>query len=99
RAGTAAQTVLDLTPMVRSGGEQGLLGITFSPDGTHLYVHYSGKAAGETELDEYAVTNGTVDPATRRSLLTVAQPQVNHNGGQLAFGPDGDLYLGLGDGG
>jgi glucose/arabinose dehydrogenase len=92
-------TVLDLTRRVRAGGEQGLLGIVFSPDGTQLYAHYSGAAAGETVLDEYTVVNGRPDPSTRRQLLTVPQPQVNHNGGQLAFGPDGLLYLGLGDGG
>jgi glucose/arabinose dehydrogenase len=92
-------TVLDLTRQVRAGGEQGLLGITFSPDGTKFYAHYSGAAAGETVLDEYTVVNGRPDPSTRRLLLTVPQPQVNHNGGQLAFGPDGFLYLGLGDGG
>jgi glucose/arabinose dehydrogenase len=91
--------VLDLTRQVRAGGEQGLLGIVFSPDGTKLYAHYSGAAAGETVLDEYTVVNGRPDPSTRRLVLTVPQPQVNHNGGQLAFGPDGDLYLGLGDGG
>jgi len=92
-------TVLDLTRQVRAGGEQGLLGIVFSPDGTKLYAHYSGAAAGETVLDEYTVVNGRPDPSTRRLVLTLPQPQVNHNGGQLAFGPDGYLYLGLGDGG
>jgi glucose/arabinose dehydrogenase len=92
-------TVLDLTRQVRTGSEQGLLGIVFSPDGTKLYTHYSGASAGETVLDEYTVVNGRPVPSTRRLLLTVPQPQVNHNGGQLAFGPDGFLYLALGDGG
>jgi glucose/arabinose dehydrogenase len=91
--------VLDLTRQVRTGGEQGLLGIVFSPDGTKLYTHYSGTAAGETVLDEYTVVDGRPDPSTRRLILTVPQPQVNHNGGQLAFGSDGFLYLALGDGG
>jgi glucose/arabinose dehydrogenase len=91
--------VLDLTALTRSGGERGLLGLVFSPDGRRLYVHYSGVAAGETVLEEYAMHDGVVDPTTRRVLLTVPQPQPNHNGGQLAFGPDGYLYLGLGDGG
>ncbi len=77
----------------------GLLGLVFSPDGTKLYVHYSGVAAGETVVEEYGFTGGAADPATRRVVLTVPQPQANHNGGQLAFGPDGYLYLGLGDGG
>ncbi len=99
----AATPVLDLADLVRSGGEQGLLGLTFSPDGERLYVHYTGRD-GETVVDEHTFVpgadgGGTADPATRRTLLTVAQPQANHNGGQLAFGPDGALYLGLGDGG
>jgi glucose/arabinose dehydrogenase len=50
-------------------------------------------------VEEYAFANGRAEPARRRLLLTVPQPQVNHNGGELTFGPDGHLYLGLGDGG
>ena len=99
RSGAAPTTVLDLTRQVRSGGEQGLLGIVFSPDGSKLYTHYSGAASGETVVDEYAMVDGRADPSTRRLILTFPQPQVNHNGGQLAFGPDGSLYVGLGDGG
>ena len=99
RAGAPPTTVLDLTSQVRSAGEQGLLGIVFSPDGSKLYLHYTGAAAGETDLDEYAMSDGRPDPSTRRLVLTFPQPQVNHNGGQIAFGPDGYLYLGLGDGG
>ena len=99
----APNPVLDLTGLVTAGGEQGLLGLAFAPDGTHLYAHYSGQG-GETTVDEYTFApasggGGTADPATRRTLLTVPQPQANHNGGQLAFGPDDALYLGLGDGG
>jgi glucose/arabinose dehydrogenase len=92
--------VLDIASMVNSGGnEQGFLGLAFSPDGSKMYVHYSGRA-GETHVDEYAVNaNGTVNTASRRQVLTQPQPQSNHNGGELAFGPDGLLYLGLGDGG
>jgi glucose/arabinose dehydrogenase len=90
--------VLDLSGRLVSDGEQGLLGIAFSPDGTKLYVHYSG-LRGETVLQEYAFTDGHADPTSARTLLTVEQPQPNHNGGQLTFGPDGLLYLGLGDGG
>jgi glucose/arabinose dehydrogenase len=91
--------VLDLSARVRSGGEQGLLGLAFSPDGSKLYVHYSGAARGETIVDEYAFVDGRADPATRRLVLTQPQPQANHNGGELVFGPDQMLYLGLGDGG
>jgi len=90
--------VLDLTDRVGSGGERGLLGIAFSPDATKLYAHYTD-TNGDTRLDEYAMTDGTADPGSRRELLALEQPQANHNGGQLAFGPDDLLYLGLGDGG
>jgi glucose/arabinose dehydrogenase len=93
------RTVLDLTDLTRVRGERGLLGLTFSPGGDRLYVHYSGAAAGETVVEEYGFSGGMADPTTRRVLLTVPQPQTNHNGGQLALGPDGYLYLGLGDGG
>jgi glucose/arabinose dehydrogenase len=99
RGKSEPMTVLDLTRQIRAGGEQGLLGIAFSPDGSRLYAHYSGAASGETVLDEYAMVDDRPDPKTRRLVLTLPQPQVNHNGGQLAFGPDGDLYMGLGDGG
>jgi glucose/arabinose dehydrogenase len=93
--------VLDLTSRVdSSGNEQGLLGIAFSPDGTKVYLHYSSRPNGDTQVDEYAVAaDGSVDPGSRRAVLSQAQPEANHNGGQLAFGPDGYLYLGLGDGG
>ena len=99
RDGAEPTTVLDVSGLTRARGEQGLLGLAFSPDGSKLYVHYSGRAAGETVVEEYAFTGGVADPTTRRVVLTVPQPQPNHNGGQLAFGPDGALYLGLGDGG
>ncbi len=95
--------MLDLSGIITAGGEQGLLGLAFSPDGSHLYAHYSGQG-GETTVDEYTFVpapggGGTAAPSTQRTLLTVPQPQPNHNGGQLAFGPDDALYLGLGDGG
>ncbi|MFO7590108.1 MAG: PQQ-dependent sugar dehydrogenase [Acidimicrobiia bacterium] len=94
---------LDLGDNVRSGGEQGLLGMTFDPDGQHLFVHYSGRS-GETVVAEYVVSIPGERPAlaatsTARTILTVDQPQPNHNGGALVFGPDAMLYLGLGDGG
>jgi glucose/arabinose dehydrogenase len=99
RPGAEPETVLDLRSRVQTGYEQGLLGLVFAPDGERLYLHYSGRPSGETVLEEYAVADGRIDPETRRVLLTVRQPQANHNGGQLAFGPDGFLYVGLGDGG
>ncbi|HEX6311151.1 MAG TPA: PQQ-dependent sugar dehydrogenase [Acidimicrobiia bacterium] len=92
------QPVLDLTGQVATGGERGLLGLAFSPDGTHLYVHYSD-SDGDTRVEEYAMADGTANPSTARELLALDQPQSNHNGGQLVVDADGLLYIGLGDGG
>ena len=94
----AVTTVLDLTARISAGGERGLLGLAFSPDGSRLYVHYSD-AGGNSQVDEYTMGDAGIDPASRRPLLSVEQPQANHNGGQLTSGPDGMLWLGLGDGG
>jgi glucose/arabinose dehydrogenase len=94
------QPVLDLGDRVQAGGEQGLLGIAFSPDGSKLYVHYSDATNnGDNQVDEYTMQGGVADPGSRRPLITVETLQANHNGGQLAFGPDDLLYIGLGDGG
>ena len=85
---------LDLTARVRAAGEQGLLGFAFHPgyaENRRAYVHYSDRR-GDTRVVE-------LGPGGERELLHVPQPYENHNGGQLAFGPDGRLYLGLGDGG
>ena len=100
RAGKlVARPVLDITADVsQNGGEQGLLGLAFSPDGGHLYVDYTDRA-GATQIVEYSLRGRTVVTGSRRVVLTVDQPQANHNGGQLAFGPDGLLYIALGDGG
>jgi glucose/arabinose dehydrogenase len=95
----AAPPVLDISKMISSGGERGFLGVTFSPDGSHLYASYTD-TAGDSNIDEYAVgADGTVDTATRRQVLFQKQPYPNHNGGDIVFGPDGYLYFGLGDGG
>jgi glucose/arabinose dehydrogenase len=92
--GEKRTTVLDLTDRIKTGSEQGLLGIAFDPDyatsGT-LYLHYSDRQ-GDTRVIERREDR-------EHELLKVDQPEENHNGGQLAFGPDGRLYLGLGDGG
>ncbi len=98
--GTLSPTpVLDIGADISLGGEQGLLGLAFGPDGTKLYVDYTD-TAGNTQVDEFAMTvTGVADMASRRNLLSVTQPFSNHNGGQLAFGPDGMLYIALGDGG
>jgi glucose/arabinose dehydrogenase len=91
--------VLDITDHVGSGGERGLLGIAFSPEGSRLYLYYTN-TEGDIRVDEYAISGNSVDAGTRRQVLAVDHPPApNHNGGQLSFGPDGQLYMGLGDGG
>jgi glucose/arabinose dehydrogenase len=95
---------VDLSNRIAAGGERGLLGLAFHPDfsaNRRLFVHYSRAGDGATVVSELraAADLGTADPSSERVLLTVAQPFANHNGGQLAFGPDGYLYIGLGDGG
>jgi len=94
------EVVLDITDLTEVNGEQGLLGAAFHPAIDLAYVHYSD-VDGTTVVDEYALDPVTAvfDAESRREVLTVEQPFGNHNGGELAFGPDGYLYLGLGDGG
>jgi len=90
--------VLDLSAEVSQGSEQGLLGLAFSPDGRFLYVNYTD-LAGDTHITEFSMQDGKADQASRRQVMFVDQPFSNHNGGNLSFGPDGYLYVGLGDGG
>ena len=95
--GERRETVLDWSDHVLVGAEQGLLGIAFHPGfakNGRFFLHWSD-AAGDTRVAEFR--RGATRPV--RELLHVEQPEENHNGGQLAFGPDGRLYLGLGDGG
>jgi glucose/arabinose dehydrogenase len=93
-----AREVLDLSGVVSQGGEQGLLGVAFSPDGRFLYVNFTD-LVGDTRVLEYTMRGRRVALGTRRQVLHVEQPYSNHNGGNLVFGPDGYLYVGLGDGG
>jgi glucose/arabinose dehydrogenase len=90
--------VLDVSSQIVAGGEQGLLGLAFSPDGRFLYVDFTDRN-GDTHVTEFAMRGRRADPASGRLVLEVDQPFANHNGGQLAFGPDRRLYVGLGDGG
>jgi glucose/arabinose dehydrogenase len=97
---------LDISSIVNSTeGEQGLLGLAFHPDyenNGYFYLHYTNKPAGDSVIIRYTVSAtdpNRADPATIAFVLFVDQPFANHNGGQLAFGPDGHLYLGFGDGG
>ncbi len=94
---------LDMIWRTRAQGERGLLGLAFHPgfaENGRVFVYYTD-ADGNSVLAELHAEAGaaTLDPATEVVLLTVDQPYFNHNGGQLAFGPEGYLYLGLGDGG
>lgn len=98
-----------ITQPVSNQGERGLLGLAFHPDFQSnglFYLHFSSPggelgAAGTTVVAEYTAPGdrSVGDPASRRIVFTLGQPQANHNGGQLTFGPDKMLYLGLGDGG
>lgn len=89
-------TFLDLRDATEAEGEQGLLGLTFSPDGRKVVVHFTDNA-GDTNVEELRVDGDEAED--RRRLLYLDQPFGNHNGGQVAYGPDGFLYIGLGDGG
>ncbi|MGZ8637615.1 MAG: PQQ-dependent sugar dehydrogenase, partial [Actinomycetota bacterium] len=98
RGGEDPQVVLDITDRVSLGSEQGLLGLAFSPDGRFLYVDITD-VNGDTRILEFRVEDEGIDPSSERQVLRVEQPYSNHNGGNLAFGPDGYLYIALGDGG
>ena len=99
-----ATPFLDITDRVgSSGNEQGLLGLAFHPRFSangRFFVNYTDRS-GDTHIAEFRSGLGAdaVDPTTERTLLVQDQPFANHNGGQLAFGGDGFLYIGLGDGG
>lgn len=95
---------LDVTQRVDFGGESGLLGFAFDPDyanNRRFYIYYTGGDDLTSYLERYTATSdfASVEPQSRTVLLTLDQPYGNHNGGQIAFGPDGYLYIGLGDGG
>jgi glucose/arabinose dehydrogenase len=92
---------LDVRRLITSGGERGLLSVAFHPDyatNRRLYVDYTD-LNGDTRVVEYRSNGRTAIPGSARPLLFVKQPYPNHNGGQLQFGPDGKLYVGMGDGG
>ncbi|MGH7507730.1 MAG: PQQ-dependent sugar dehydrogenase, partial [Longimicrobiales bacterium] len=94
---------LDLTDRVRAGGERGLLSMAFHPDYTtnHTFFVYYTDRDGDTRVERYTTTAdpAVADPSSASLVLAVDQPFSNHNGGLLTFGPDGMLYIGLGDGG
>jgi glucose/arabinose dehydrogenase len=100
----ASRPFLDLGSEVSGGTEQGLLSIAFDPAyrrSGRFYVDFTD-SSGDTRIEEFRRSRSdpaVADPATRREILHVEQPFANHNGGLLLFGPDRDLYIGLGDGG
>ncbi len=99
---TLATPFLDITPKVTSGGEQGLLGMAFAPDYTTsglFYVYYTGRDQREWVVEYHRASADRADPASARTVLRMDDPESNHNGGNLQFGPDGLLYIGTGDGG
>lgn len=91
-------TALDLSDQTQAEGEQGLLGLAFSPDGSTLYVHHSG-TDGRTRVASFAMDGDVADPSSRIDLLEVDQPFPNHNGGDILVDDTGMLWIGLGDGG
>lgn len=99
RDGAVGAPVLDVTDRIAYGGEQGLLGLAFHPTKPLAYVNYTA-TDGHTNVVEYAVaSDGTFDPSSARTVIVIEQPFPNHNGGDVVFGPDGMLYIGMGDGG
>ncbi len=99
RTSLASRPMLDLTGLVSLESEQGLLNIEFSSDGRDLFVYYTD-LGGDAVIDKYDVDRSDrADLDERIELIRVPQPAPNHNGGGLAVGPDGFLYVGVGDGG
>jgi glucose/arabinose dehydrogenase len=97
--GSQVDEVADLTDKTAAAGERGLLGIAFSADGTLAWLNYTD-TDGNTVVAEYPVAaDGTFDVGAARVLLHIDQPYPNHNGGDLQLGPDGMLYVAMGDGG
>jgi glucose/arabinose dehydrogenase len=102
--GLVDRPFLDITGRIKSGGEQGLLGLAFHPDyptDPRFFVDYTDRD-GNTVVSSFRVSAADpdqADPGSEAILLHIDQPFPNHNGGAVAFGPDGMLYIGMGDGG
>ncbi|MDG2113901.1 MAG: PQQ-dependent sugar dehydrogenase, partial [Actinomycetota bacterium] len=95
--------LLDLSSRVSTEGERGLLGITFTPDGQRFVASYTD-LDGTSVIESWSSSSappcsGSLDGSAGQQHLTVGQPFANHNGGDIAYGPDGHLYIALGDGG
>ena len=94
---------LDIRDRVRFGGERGLLCVAFPPNykaKKHFYVNYTRFPDGNTIVSRFSLSENPdeADPESEEVILSIPQPYSNHNGGQLAFGLDGYLYIGTGDG-
>jgi glucose/arabinose dehydrogenase len=97
------QPFLDIASRVRSGGEQGLLSVAFDPNyrsNGYFYVNFTDRS-GDTRIERFKVSSNAdvADPQSSKLVLGIDQPYSNHNGGLVMFGPDGMLYIGMGDGG
>ncbi len=99
--GRPGAVFLDISGEVSSGNEQGLLGLAFDPDfaeSGHFWVNYTDRA-GNTQIVRFTARDAAAEANSGQKVLEVLQPQANHNGGWIEFGPDGMLYIALGDGG
>ena len=100
---SSVQTVIDLSARLGTASEEGLLGLVFHPDFAqqrHAYLYYSARNPRRSVVSRFEVrADGSFDASSELLLLEVPQPFGNHNGGTIAFGADGYLYIGLGDGG
>ena len=97
-----ARPFLDLRAQVLSGGEQGMLSVAFAPDfatSRLLYVYFTGRDGRQNVVEYRAASRDRADPGSARLVLRMDDPESNHNGGLLLFGPDRRLYIGTGDGG
>jgi glucose/arabinose dehydrogenase len=99
---TLGTPFLDVSDKLTTGSEQGLLSIAFPPDYAAsglFYIFYTDTDGDEAVVEYKRRSEDVADPGSARQLLKVADPETNHNGGLLLFGPDNHLYIGIGDGG
>ena len=96
--GGLGEPVVDLSEQTTTDAERGLLGLAVAADGSELYLSWTD-TSGDTVVSAVAIDEGQVRADDSRTVFTLEQPYANHNGGDIAVGPDGMLYVGLGDGG